>query len=139
MRAPFLVVLTLSACNDGGVSKPKEDPAAGIRELARKGPWVQTTPDDISREYGDNPVAADEKYKRKGVYMTGPVSAIVVGSDGVPNVFLGPDSNHNRVGCSGADHDDVAALHIGETISVTGAGAGMVEGLPMLVFCTVGH
>jgi hypothetical protein len=133
----FLTVaalLALSACDS---SKPAPDPREQIRRIAVEGPHETLSADQLARAYRDNEIAADERFKGKGLKVAGPISTIMKDKDGVPMVFLGPTPNQNIVGCAGVEPSNVARLKPGQMVWMKGAGAGVSSGLPMLLFCEV--
>jgi len=133
----LIVAVAVAAC-DSKQSAPSEDQRLSeIKRISRDGPFIPITALDLAHEYADNQVAADRKYQRKGLSVTGQINTITTDKDGLPTVLLGSLSEPNLVACHGVDANQIVNFHTEDTVKLTGAFAGAVGGVPTLLFCSV--
>lgn len=110
-------------------------------ESAPAVPNVIVTSANISKEYSENEVAADAKYKGKTIEMSGKVTSIDNGiSDNEMIVRLSDgqyDINNAWCYMNEGERDKVLALKKGQQVTLIGTGDSATLKSPVLKSCTV--
>lgn len=99
---------------------------------------IRITAKNLFKEYLDNPVAADEKFKGKTLKVEGTVSSIDKGTDGRICVMLETDELIGYIFCYFPDSEskDVAKINRGNYRTIKGKCTGKLVGV-MLEDCDV--
>jgi hypothetical protein len=124
-RLTIIALLTAAvACNrTPRPSSPPSPPAEPVAKL---------TSDDLVKEYQQNELAADGKYKNKLVQVTGKVGKVGKHPLGYPFVQLGTGQEEDLFGvtCYLTEKatEEAAKLQPGETITVRGSCMGKLGG-----------
>ena len=109
------------------------------KQTDKKIEYLKITADDLCREYKDNEIAADKKFKDKYLEVTGVVEGI--DSDILDNPVVrlkcGGEYSFDNVSCSFASKDEAATLKKGNKITILGKGTGEVIGSPTIKDCKI--
>lgn len=92
---------------------------------------------EVSKAYGDNQVAADQKYFKKPLLLSGKIESINSGLGNEPyialrglNEFLSPQVHFQK-----ANIEKISSLKKGERLVLICDGAGSIAGTPMFKSC----
>ncbi len=132
--ATFATALLLGACSESGNSSA----AASVTPEPTAAPVVVTAA-KLAKDYDENTVAADAKYKEKQLQVTGKIVDISTDFAGSPyltlrgnNEFMGP-----QFGFSADDAPALAKLKKGQQVTLLCTGRGDVVKTPMSDDCSV--
>ena len=136
------IIIVLACLLWLGCGGTKPDGSSGPSTTAKpvEASIVVTAP-ELTKEYDDNELAADEKYNGKPMSVVGKVSSIAE-TFGNVTVQLEGDKMTRTVMCSFEDEQkaSVAKLKKGQQVTLTGVGDGMTAGLYVgLRKCRVGN
>ena len=116
-------------------------PAPAPAEPAKATPDVTVTAVVIAKDYSDNEVAADGKYKGKRIEISGTIYGVSNGiTDNEMIVRLSDgkyDINDPDCNMSASEHDKVVAFKKGQAVTLIGTGDSATLGSPQLKNCTV--
>lgn len=91
----------------------------------------------VAKAYSDNQVAADQKYYKKNLFLTGKIQSINSGLGNKPyiafmgtNPFMLPQAHFNKV-----DINEIVSLKKGQKLKLVCEGNGAVAGIPMFDSC----
>lgn len=104
-------------------------------------PQISVTSASISKEYSENEVAADAKYKGKLIEISGKIAGVNNGiTDNEMIVRLSDgqyDVNDPYCYMKASEHDKVLTFKKGQQITLVGTGDSATIGSPVLKDCTV--
>jgi hypothetical protein len=127
----ILIALTLTACGPG--KNAPAAPAVNVAANDARGPLALTT-EQLSRAYQEDATAAQAKYGRRQLQVTGLVQAIILNDVNEPKVQFA----HNVLAIL-SDKKDAAQLHAGMIRAVNCTDVSKVGPTPSLRNCTVKH
>ncbi|MFA8450332.1 MAG: hypothetical protein ACEPOW_06540 [Bacteroidales bacterium] len=108
-------------------------------EIVKKYSSINTTAIQIIKEYSENEVAADLKFKGKRISISGTIGNL--SRDILNNVYIclkGRDKDFRSVQCYIADAELVSRLKKGETVTVVGTCEGMMMNI-LIKNCDLVH
>jgi hypothetical protein len=106
------------------------------RQAIREGPAVEVTAAALQKEYNDNAIAADRKYKGQVLVVKGRVERVTQ-DDFEATVELKTDEEGETVDCefAGGQKTDLAGLKPGQQVTIRGRCQGQDGGSPTLEKC----
>lgn len=127
--ALFFIVCVIACGGTPTTNQPSTSPAASQAPSAVEA--IKITAVQLSRDYEENEVAADQKYDGKLLAVSGKISSINVILGQTSIVLLGVDDLSRTVtGFFGDDQKDaIAKLKKGQTISMEGRCDGKMLGV----------
>lgn len=130
-----LLVLTLAACD-----KPDEkiQERANDSSIIEEQPPLETTAKEIAKEYADNVVAADLKFKDTTFYVTGKIVAVSKNFIKEPHVSLEGGINPDKepqFAFAITDREKASELKIGQEVRLQCVGQGDLAEAPMAGDC----
>jgi enamine deaminase RidA (YjgF/YER057c/UK114 family) len=104
-------------------------------------PQISVTSIDIAKDYSENEVAADEKYKGKIIEISGKISSIDNGTFDDEMIIKLSDGQYDFSGpicyMEKSEREKVLALKKGASVTLIGEGNSATIGSPMLKNCTI--
>lgn len=125
--------------SDDKISTASESQSSAPVAEKKQEPQISITSEDLAREYSDNEVAADNKYKGKTVELTGKILEIAKDFTDDAYIVL-PGSNEysaDQVHCSLKNNNDIASFKKGQNITIIGIVDGSIMGSPMVKKCFI--
>jgi len=120
------------------VNKNEEKPA---EPAAKAAPQVTVTGAVISKDYSENEVSADEKYKGKLIELSGKVYSVDNGTFDNEIIIKLSDGKYDMSGAmcymKDTEKSKVLAFKKGQQVTLIGTGNSATIGSPMLKDCTV--
>jgi hypothetical protein len=128
---------TPQPANNESTDKKSEQPAAPEKLT----PQITVTSANISKEYSENEVAADDKYKSKIIEISGKITGIDNGSFDNEMIIKLADGKYDFSGpwcyMKASEKEKVLAFKKGQQVTLIGKGESATMGSPILKDCVV--